>query len=82
MNERIIEIVKQSGGRWNHGDHNMGSSIEFQEEDIEKFAELIVMECENVAKNPQWYRKNSSNDWCNSIKHVCNVMKEHFGVNK
>lgn len=45
MNERIKELIKQSGGHWNHGDFNMGSSVEFQEDDIEKFVELIVREC-------------------------------------
>lgn len=42
MNERIKELIKQAGGHWNHGDFNMPSSVEFQEQDIEKFAELIV----------------------------------------
>ena len=45
MNKRIQELAKESGGRWNHADHNMGSSIEFQEKDIEQFVRLIVREC-------------------------------------
>lgn len=45
MNERIKELITQSGGYWNHGDFNMPSSVEFQEQDIEKFAELIIREC-------------------------------------
>jgi hypothetical protein len=45
MNEQIQQIVKQSGGRWNHCDPNMGSSVEFQEKDIEHFVRLIVQEC-------------------------------------
>lgn len=45
MNERIKELITQARGHWNHGDFNMPKSVEFQEEDIEKFAELIVREC-------------------------------------
>ncbi len=45
MNKRIQELITQAGGHWNHGDFNMPSSVEFQEQDIAKFAELIVREC-------------------------------------
>ena len=45
MNERIEKLITQAGGYWNYGDFNMPSSVEFQEQDIEKFAELIVREC-------------------------------------
>jgi hypothetical protein len=45
MNERIKELITQARGHWNNGDFNMPSSVEFQAEDIEKFAELIVREC-------------------------------------
>ena len=49
MNERIQELITQAGGYWNHGDFNMPSSVEFQEKDIAKFAELIVRECADIA---------------------------------
>lgn len=45
MNNLIEEFAIQSGAHWNHGDFNMPSSIEFQENDLEKFAKLIVQEC-------------------------------------
>jgi hypothetical protein len=81
MNERIRELIDQAtirGVEYLAGnDGHPTATIYF---DKEKFAELIINECVNVAKNPQWYKKNSSNDWCNSITHVCNAMKEHFGV--
>lgn len=48
MNQRIKELITQAGGYWNHGDFNMPSSVEFQEQDIEKFAELIVRECGGI----------------------------------
>lgn len=44
MNERILELAKQAGAHWNHGDFNMGSSVEFQEDDLEKFVESIFIE--------------------------------------
>jgi len=42
MNERIKELAKQAGAYWHHGDFNMGSSVEFQESDLEKFANSII----------------------------------------
>jgi hypothetical protein len=49
MNERIKKLITQAGGHWNHGDFNMPSSVEFQEEDIAKFAALIIEECVDYA---------------------------------
>jgi hypothetical protein len=52
MNKRIRKIITQAGGHWNHGDFNMPNSVEFQEQDIAKFAELIVRECiQNIRDN-------------------------------
>ena len=47
MNERIRELATQAGAYWNHEDFNMGLSVEFQEKDLQTFAELIVRECCN-----------------------------------
>jgi len=44
MNNRIKELAKKSGAHWNHGDFNLGSSVEFQECDLEKFIESIFIE--------------------------------------
>ena len=75
MNELIRELAEQAGADiW--GDE-VATSRYF---DLEKFAQLIVLECEKVAKDPQWYSKSPSNSWRNPINHVCSVMKEHFGV--
>ena len=71
MNERIRELITQARGHWNHGDFNMPSSVEFQEQDIERFAELIVQECCEVVK---WTPSQFPND-----EYVKNI-KEHFGV--
>jgi hypothetical protein len=75
MNERIIkELAEEAGFK----------PFDVREDDtkFKKFAQLIVKECEKVAKDPQWYGESPSNGWRNPIRHVCNVMKEHFGVEK
>ena len=48
--------------------------------DHKQFAALILLECERIAKDPQWYSESPSNGWRNPIKHVCNVMMDHFGI--
>lgn len=74
MNERIKELAKQAGGYWNHGDFNMGSSIEFQESDLEKFAELIVNECASLFPGTftdQQYQRR-----------IDKTIRKHFGVDE
>ena len=71
MNEQIQKLAKQAGAHWNHGDFNMGSSVEFQESDLEKFAELIVRECMSVAG------KAASLD---AEYEAWYLIKQHFGV--
>lgn len=81
MNERIKELAEQAGITTNldtdYYEKDMNKWVDYFSE---KFAELIVRECERVAKDPQWYGESPSNGWRNPIRHVCNVMKEHFGV--
>ena len=90
MNERIKELANRLGpvatiGNWGRVEWadnvypQLGDKM-YASIDLEKFAELIVRECEKVAKDSQWYSESPSNGWRNPIRHVCNVMKEHFGV--
>jgi hypothetical protein len=72
MNERIQELITQAGGHWNHGDFNMPSSVEFQEQDIAKFAELIVQEC-SIALSPMLRDMVSRGQ-------AYDLIKKHFGV--
>lgn len=78
MNERIKELVVLCS----HTETTYVNGIDESTEvfDKEKFAELIVKECEKVAKGGSWYYDAPSCGWRNPINHVCNVMKEHFGV--
>jgi len=79
MNQRIRELAEQAQKVVGYTD---GGYTEIKALDQEKFAELIVRECEKVAKDGPWYYDTPSlrSGWQNPINHVCNVMKEHFGV--
>ena len=74
MNERIRELEEVC---WEELGEEEGMYPVFN---TEKFAKLIVKECEMVAKNPQWYSESRSNGWRNPIRHVCREFKEHFGI--
>jgi len=68
MNEKIKALAKQAG--WNPARPPYGKFSQYDEFDHDKFAELIVQECCEVA-------------YCNS--HVGGltlggIMKDHFGV--
>jgi hypothetical protein len=78
MNERIRELVKQAGGHFST--HTLTSnpvqyreSIGLWDNNIEKFAELIVRECADVAN--QHMEHNEGTDY-----NVGGKIKEHFGV--
>ena len=62
MNERIKELAKQAG---------QGESFHIPPEFVEKFAELIVVECADVVSNQY------STDWG---KWSNTMILEHFGV--
>jgi hypothetical protein len=80
MNERIKELVKQAGGHFST--HNLMSnpvqhreSIELWDNNIEKFAELIVQEC--VRYFNEDYERNFETLWREDLS---KGIKEHFGV--
>lgn len=79
MNERIRELITQAGGHWNYGDFNMGSSVEFQEEDIEKFSELIVRECIERAHSVGDLR-GVNDDMIYGADTAAVQISKHFGV--
>jgi hypothetical protein len=84
MNERIRELAKQAEEqiKAEYEDESRRNRRLYNEIFLPKFAELIVRECEKVAKDGTWYYDTPSlrSGWQNPINHVCNVMKEHFGV--
>ena len=74
MNERIEELALTCGA-WNqvYGDRNFMIKETF---DVEKFAELIVQECAEIAD-----REKSNSVGCGYITKTNGMrIKEHFGV--
>jgi len=70
MNERIVELIKQSGtdvsGKW------------MSMYQVEKFAELIVRECLGIVHDAE--RGGSNDIWDNALKFIRRDLQEHFGV--
>jgi hypothetical protein len=67
MNERIENLWSQAGGHYNNG--NQHTWAQYTIDNPEKFAELIVKECADIATINQ-HQYNSVGDY---------VLK-HFGV--
>ena len=65
MNERIRALWKQAGGHYNSG--NQHTWPEYTIDDPEKFAELIVKECADIADKAEPYKASD-------------LIKQHFGV--
>lgn len=75
MNERIGKLAVKAGAHWDHGDWNMPSAVYFSERDLEKFAELIVLECANMAESFHHHQY----DFTGNLE-LHEFIKEHFGV--
>jgi len=71
MNERIRQLALDAGIGFTLWDDSGREMIDnyTPEEDLAKFAELIVKECAHVA-----LMSNGNN------LHVCELIKQHFGV--
>ena len=86
MNERIKELVKQAGGHFST--HTLTSypaqhreSIQLWDQNIEKFAELLLEECmTTILKESKWYWDKDEFESSNAIQNAARRLKEHFGV--
>lgn len=67
-NERIRELAKQANGVFIHKLMTGAKQYTFLEEDLEKFAELIVRECAKVASD------------YDGAHYVGTAVEKHFGV--
>lgn len=67
MSERIQELVRKSGGYEKDDDGEETKIAVLVGKDVEKFAELIVKECANIA-------------WNNEDFLTEKIIKQHFGV--
>jgi len=66
MNERIFEIIQEINGR---------VGLQWDDEDKEELAELIVRECADVA-----WQHTPETEECEYSWLIHNKIKEHFGV--
>jgi len=91
MKNRINELAIKAGGIWQGGyvEQANGDSVYTDRKfvhggdmDVEQFARLLVKEFETVAKQQPWYYDAPSCGWRAPINHVCDVVKEHFGVDE
>lgn len=75
MNKRINGIVEKAGFHW-HG--AFVKTVTLTEEDVEKFAELIIRECDIVIKDSISTMERGK--LRASIARSGSLIKEHFGV--
>ena len=78
MNERIRELADQADGVVINKMMTGAKQYTFLEQDLEKFAELIVRECARVIDRGDGEMSSQAETiWCN----VCrDVILKHFGV--
>jgi len=76
MNERIRELMEQAG-IYDFVVESMGIN-----EEMEKFAELIVQECTNIGDNYQDILGNEPECFnCRKVAYgIVDKIKQHFGV--
>ena len=76
MNERIRELADEAGLRFTQLMSNpMVPVVDGKETDLEKFAELIVRECGDIAYKAYW----DNPETVRGI-HIKEKIKQHFGV--
>ena len=74
MNERIKQLAEQAKDYADY--YSMLSDSAEQEIFTEKFAELIVRECIDIAQDRAAFDGFPPND----VNHIIDEIKEHFGV--
>ena len=82
MNERIKQLAEQAGFGI-AGDPEYIHAMDYDgicTNELKMFAELMVKEFETVAKQQPWYYDAPSCGWRAPINHVCDMVKERFGV--
>jgi hypothetical protein len=79
MNERIRELALQANMTFNGTDLS-GSigRVQCYEDELEKFAELIVRECVSVVQRQ--YNGDLESGYYRGLFSATEIIKEHFGV--
>jgi hypothetical protein len=85
MNERIRELAEQAGLRFTQLMSNpMVPVVDGRETDLEKFAELIVRECMDLALSEQkryaGFTHRNLSECAVTVSNFRLLMKDHFGV--
>ena len=71
MNERIRQLAEQAGAEtWSRAPMRAVTGLAFTDDNLEKFAQLIVRECAQVAD-----QHTHDGDW-----DIAKLIKRHFGV--
>ena len=78
MNERIRLLAEQAGIEFTYDptETPMRAFVECWEDEMAKFAELIVRECLSIVEPTE----DSGDEWCVTLKGTAQEIKEHFGV--
>jgi hypothetical protein len=78
MNERIRLLAEQAGIEFTYDptETPMRAFVECWEDEMAKFAELIVRECLSIVEPTE----DSGDEWCVTLKETAQEIKEHFGV--
>jgi hypothetical protein len=81
MNEKIKELARQAGLRFTQLMSNpMVPIVDGRETDLEKFAELIVKECAEVARRTILKGSGVNPDTFNGTVTTVQEIKQHFGI--
>ena len=72
---RIKELAREAGGEFYEGFAGSTNFVKFAENDLEKFAELIVRECLN-----QCYNRGMNDELYAGQLKAATYIEEHFGV--
>jgi len=83
MNERIRELAKQADGVFIHKLITGAKQYTFLEDDLEKFAELIVQECGNIISGlivPETFEQDIGpyEKWNQALGHAALEIEQHF----
>ena len=90
MNERVKKLAEQAGHRYIPSSNSGSLRVEYLTPEIEKFAELIVRECAEIAlEQKKWVEDqkvhNPEDESWNKARiqqsqHIVDKIKLHFGV--
>lgn len=77
MNERIKELMKQSGA---YDYYEVNEGVDGDEQPMIKFAELIVIECAELCLKYAEYEGPFNTMGYRKGQHFNTIIKHHFGV--